>query len=144
MDADVWAERFSAGIAALAGGDRPGEGYLAASDDGTVVGYAVFGPYRWDDLAGAGEVYALYVDPDVWGGGAGRALLRAAEARLRALGHHEAALWVLETNRLGRGFYEALGWSADGAQAALCELDDAVEVRYRRTLTPPSAHSEDT
>ncbi|HUW16385.1 MAG TPA: GNAT family N-acetyltransferase, partial [Actinomycetes bacterium] len=78
--------------------------------------------------------YALYVDPSRWGGGAGRALVAAAEARLRVLGHAEAALWVLEANQLGRSFYETVGWSADGAQAARCEVDDALEVRYRRTL----------
>ncbi len=135
MDADEVAAGFGRGIAQLVRGDRPGEGFLVATEAGLAVGYAIIGPYRWDDeIPGAGEVYALYVDPSRWGGGAGRALVAAAEARLRVLGHAEAALWVLEANQLGRSFYEAVGWSADGAQAARCEVDDALEVRYRRTL----------
>jgi len=134
MDVDEVAAGFGRAIAETVRGERPGEAVLVAAEAGLVVGYAVLGPYRWDEIPGAGEVYALYVDPDLWGGGAGRALLQAAEGRLRALGHAQAALWVLAANQVGRGFYEAVGWSADGAQAARCEVDDALEVRYRRTL----------
>jgi len=135
LDAGQLAAGFASAIREM-GGERPStRAFLVAERAGEVVGYAVMGPYRWDELPGAGEVYAIYVDPRCWGGGAGRALLAAAEARLRSLGHREAALWVLEGNRLGRGFYESVGWHADGAHGERCEVEGAPEVRYRRSLT---------
>jgi GNAT superfamily N-acetyltransferase len=51
---------------------------LVAEQDGRVVGFAVAGAAK--DPQGAGELYAINVDPDHWGTGAGRALLVAAHA----------------------------------------------------------------
>ena len=55
----------------------PGSGSLVATDDDQIVGLAAYGPYRPElgeyDLAN-GELYAIYVDPDQWRAGAGRAL----------------------------------------------------------------------
>jgi GNAT superfamily N-acetyltransferase len=134
MDAEQLASDFSQGIVELRQHDSPDRFFLVAVQDDVVVGYVVAGRYRWDELPGAGEVYALYVDPGRWGRGAGRALMAAAEARLGALGHADAALWVLEANQVGRRFYEAVGWVADGESGERCEVDNAMEVRYRRTL----------
>lgn len=105
---------------------------LVVERDGEVAGYAVLGPYRWPDLAEAGEIYACYIDPQHWGRGLGRRLLTAASQRLEAAGFADQALWVLDTNQAGRRFYEALGWSYDGATAMRCEVPDVPEVRYRR------------
>ncbi|HVQ87600.1 MAG TPA: GNAT family N-acetyltransferase [Actinomycetes bacterium] len=101
---------------------------------GLVCGYAMVGPYRWDELTGAGEVYAIYVDPSHWGMGAGRALLSAAEQCLLDRGFAAAALWVLEANLPGRVFYEAMGWSTDGQRGERCEVENAPEIRYRKNL----------
>lgn len=138
LDAAEIAAGFARGITDVDARGGQGEALLVA-ETGTgagadIVGYVVTGPYRWDELPAAGEVYALYVDPSHWGEGAGTALLSAAEARLREAGHTEAALWVLEDNRAGRGFYEAAGWRADGERGERCEVGGAVEVRYRRPL----------
>src|SRR5687767_5447805 len=46
---------------------------LVAERDGEVIGFAVVGPAR--EPAGAGELYAINLDPAHWGTGAGRALL---------------------------------------------------------------------
>jgi GNAT superfamily N-acetyltransferase len=136
LDAEQLATDFASGIRELGTEDPTTRAFLVAERAGVVVGYVVLGPYRWDELPGAGEVYAIYVDPPCWGGGAGRALMAAAETRLRRLGHREAALWVLEGNRVGMGFYESVGWHADGAHGERCEVEGAPEVRYRRSLTP--------
>jgi len=137
LDADELAIEFEKHIIALGLDPLPTRLFLVAQAADAVVGYAIAGPYRWDELPGAGEVYALYVDPDHWRGGSGAALMVAAEERLRGLGHVEAALWALEANRVGRGFYEAVGWRADGVTGERCEIDGAVEVRYRRDLRRP-------
>ena len=108
----------------------PGTEVLVATDDrGRVVGLACAGRARDHDVAeSAGELYALYVDPESWGQGHGRELDAAARAHLRSALFTSAVLWVLEANAGARAFYEHCGWQADG-----CRRDHAgaVAVRYR-------------
>ena len=103
---------------------------IVCEDDGHVVGFASTGPSRdEDDL---GELYAIYVDPDAWSTGAGRALLAAAESALTA-DYGAALLWVLEDNPRARNFYEQAGWAADGVRKAEERFGvRAAEVRYRK------------
>jgi GNAT superfamily N-acetyltransferase len=116
--------------------DRERDPILVAERDGRVVGFAAVGPAG--DPDGAGELYAINVDPDHWGTGAGRALLAAAQAELARLGHPEAVLWVLPGNHRARRFYEVAGWSDDGARRTSEVLGVMVpEVRYRRRLQGP-------
>ena len=84
--------------------DRDRDPVLVAEEAGRVVGFAVVGPAQ--NPEGAGELYAITVDPDHWGTGAGRALLAAAQAELTRLGYAEAVLWVLPDNARARRFYE--------------------------------------
>jgi GNAT superfamily N-acetyltransferase len=105
---------------------------FVAVDDDTVVGFVSVGPSR--DVHGLGELYAIYVHPDAWSTGAGRALLTRAEKELCHT-YSEAALWVLEDNPRARRFYEAGGWAADGARKAEPRWGvRAAEVRYRKTF----------
>jgi len=100
--------------------------------DGSIVGFASVGPSR--DEEGVGEVYAIYVDPESWGSGWGRALLERAQTQL-ARDYDEATLWVLEDNPRARRFYERAGWAPDGARKEDVWFDvTATEVRYRRRL----------
>jgi ribosomal protein S18 acetylase RimI-like enzyme len=104
---------------------------LAAERDGEVVGFAAAGPSP--DPEGAGELFAINVDPAHWGAGAGRALLEAAQAELDRMGFAESVLWVLPGNARARRFYERAGWAADGTGRS-SEVFGASfdEVRYRR------------
>jgi GNAT superfamily N-acetyltransferase len=112
-----------------------GAAVLVAELDGEVRGFASVGAAREGDGA-LGELYAIYVDPDYWGSGLGRALIAAAEERLRAAGFTETMLWVLEDNPRARRFYEASGWTHDGGTKRDTHLDTEVtEVRYRKQLT---------
>lgn len=110
---------------------------LVAVRDGTVDGFASFGPYRPDPgdqapLGGIeGELYALYVEPERWGAGIGRRLLERAVARLDERGLAPVRLWVLAENARGRRFYEAAGFAADGQTAFFSRGGrDAPELRY--------------
>ena len=107
---------------------------LAVERDGAVVGFAAVGPAQ--EPAGAGELYAINLDPAHWGTGAGRALLEAAQAELARLGFADMVLWVLTGNARARRFYEIAGWVADGAERT-AEVQGVVvpEVRYRRRST---------
>jgi GNAT superfamily N-acetyltransferase len=105
---------------------------FVADDGGEVVGFASVGPSR--DEHGLGELYAIYVEPERWSTGAGRALLERAEQQLRCE-YASATLWVLEDNPRARHFYERAGWSPDGARKAEERWGvRAPELRYRKEL----------
>lgn len=116
-------------------GPKAGTTDLVAVDTlGQVVGWACFGPCR-DAGAGpaAGELYALYVRPDLIGSGIGRALLEAVHTRAVAHGYDLVLLWVLDENTTARRFYERAGYACDGAvQADDYDGVSVAEVRYRR------------
>ena len=113
-----------------------------AIEGGRIRGFATVGPARDPDAGGAGELYAIYVDPSRWGRGLGRALIGEARRLLAERGHTEALLWVLAGNSRAEGFYRADGWSPDGSRrqeeiGAGWGPDGGVvvdEVRYRRPL----------
>jgi ribosomal protein S18 acetylase RimI-like enzyme len=103
---------------------------MVCEDGGRVVGFSSVGPSRDDDALG--ELYAIYVAPQAWSTGAGRALLAAGEEQL-ASEYHAALLWVLEDNPRARRFYERAGWAPDGARKAEERFGvRAPEVRYRK------------
>ena len=93
-------------------GDRE---ILVAERDATTVGFVAIGPTEDEAaLPGTGEVFALYVLPEVVGSGVGRGLFAAAIDRLVATAFARGSLWVLADNERARRFYEAVGWSWDG------------------------------
>lgn len=119
-------------------------GVLAAvAEGGAITGFASFGPARDHDTnpQRTGEVFAIYVDPDAWGTGAGRELMADAVAELTRLGYIDAILWVLDTNDRARRFYVLAGWAEDGASKTDGSLGfDIIEVRYRKTLAAAPDH----
>ena len=106
---------------------------------GRVVGFASIGAARRDSASpGLGELYAIYLEPESWSLGFGRAIMNQAIAGLRDAGFRAAILWVLADNARGRRFYERAGWQPDGATMSW-ETSGATlpEVRYRIELTAP-------
>ena len=96
--------------------DPPAQDALVAVEGAEVLGFVHFSPSRDADAdANVGEVTAIYVHPDRWGEGIGRALLQLAVERLEGAGCSSTTLWVLEVNARARRFYEAGGWQTDGA-----------------------------
>jgi GNAT superfamily N-acetyltransferase len=105
---------------------------FVADDGTTVIGWASAGRSR--EAEDEGELYGLYVAPEAWGRGAGRALIGRVEEEL-AREHAEAILWVLEDNPRARRFYELAGWELDGGRKRDVFLGVEVdEVRYRKAL----------
>jgi ribosomal protein S18 acetylase RimI-like enzyme len=106
---------------------------VVAEDDDRICGFASGGPAEEDSALG--ELYAIYVLPDAWGRGHGRALAEEVARRLRDGGFGEAVLWVLEDNPRTRRFYERAGWRLDGERRQQTFLGTRVSVvRYRLAL----------
>jgi GNAT superfamily N-acetyltransferase len=122
----MWERALASGISVV----------LVAERNGALVGFAGCGAARDEDAAGAGELYAIYIDPAVYRTGVGSALMGRVLEELAAAGHQEAVVWVLEGNERGRSFYERWGWRPDGATKDEPNGDapPLVDVRYRRAL----------
>jgi len=103
-----------------------------AETEGRIVGFLAAGPSRTED--GPGELYALYVLPEAWGSGAGRALMDGFKAWLEREGYAAAMLWVLADNPRARRFYEREGWRVDGARVDTIRGVEVEEVLYRLAL----------
>ena len=108
---------------------------LVAVEADTILGFATTAPARDQDAAGQGELCALYVEPDCWGRGLGRALASAACGDLYRLGFRNAVLWVVAGNTRAQRFYRADGWTSDGMHRARQLWNANVDtVRYSRAL----------
>lgn len=87
---------------------------LIAQDGDRVVGFAVYGPYRWEDLPSAGEIMAIYILKEYYGQKVGYALMQEA---LKALSDYDpVALWVLKGNERAIRFYQRVGFAFDGTE----------------------------
>ncbi|HEY3921843.1 MAG TPA: GNAT family N-acetyltransferase [Gaiellaceae bacterium] len=116
-----------------------GQSCAVAEDGRELLGWVTWGPSLLPE--GWGEIRGLYVDPDRWGRGAGRALLAHGERDLRRISD-EAMLWTLADNPRTRRFYEAAGWSVDGTTSSFDQFGvNAPIVRYRKRLTSSTSRS---
>lgn len=108
--------------------------YVAVAD-GDVVGFcAVSAPSRDEDAeARVAEIGAIYVHPEAWRSGVGRALMDVALDELQADGWRWVTLWVLAENRQARDFYARFGFTLDAAEATHAP-SGATEVRLRRFI----------
>lgn len=103
-------------------------------EDGQVRGFASTGEIRDqpDGLEGAGEVFAIYLAPEAGGRGLGRALFGHVVDDLRDRGFEPVVVWVFEANANTRRFYEAAGFSVDGARQPVDFGKASLpEIRYR-------------
>ncbi|MFQ5971451.1 MAG: GNAT family N-acetyltransferase [Alphaproteobacteria bacterium] len=107
--------------------------FVADHSPSGVVGFVSCGAARAEglprNLAGVGEVYALYVWPDYQELGLGRELLAAAFDHLSSHGHDGAVIWVLEANP-SRFFYEAMGGRRAAERMERFAGTDLAELAY--------------
>ena len=109
---------------------------LVAEHGGIVVGFSSFGPSRDDDCKPkGGELYAIYLKEEYKGRGIGKSLWEETLKALNNLGYVEITLWVLDTNRRARDFYEKVGFVKDGkSKTENIGGKEVVELRYRMML----------
>lgn len=108
---------------------------LIAEEEGELVAFSTSGESRDADAAGdVGEIRSFFVAAGRWRRGVGSALLAAALDSLREQGHTQATLWSFDSNERANAFYEANGFTRDGATKTEKAWADIPEVRYRRSL----------
>ena len=86
--------------------------------------------------ATTGEIWAIYVEPSLWGTGAGLALWDAAREGLIEEGCTEVTLWIPLANERALRFFELAGFKREinTAKTALIGGVKLEEIRLRRTL----------
>jgi ribosomal protein S18 acetylase RimI-like enzyme len=108
---------------------------LVAEEGGSVTGFCDLIPSRDKDAdpGTVAEIAAIYILPQHWRKGAGRALCQSALAEARKRGCQAVTLWVLASNGAARRFYEAMDFSLDGATKTEWTTDGSElhEVRFR-------------
>ena len=120
-----------------------GETYIVERD-GQALGHLTIGPCRDDDLDewSVGEIWGIYVAPAHWRQGIGTQVCRRAEEMLRLRGFGRIVLWVFEGNDRAKRFYEAMGYTADGAVKCIEVGAPLPAVRHSRKLPIADALSE--
>ena len=122
--------------------ENPTSDTWVAEEEGRLRGWISAGPSRDDDASPqTGELWAIYVDPQAWRSGIGRALWREAEAHLRRAEFQTVTLWVLADNQRALRFYETLGFGAEGGREQMLEIGGAKvrEIRLHLNLHGESA-----
>lgn len=111
--------------------------FVSLDEAGRIVGFASIQASRDADAPEAtGELTTIYLLPEWWGRGRGRALLETCLDRARQRGFARVTLWVLDSNQRARRFYEKAGFTTDGASKTETVAPGVVleEVRYCRDL----------
>ncbi|WKE64289.1 GNAT family N-acetyltransferase [Gallaecimonas kandeliae] len=106
-------------------------------DDGRLLGFVNTGRSRDPDVSRrtTAELRALYLDPELVGGGLGSQLLDKALPPLREQGFVSLNLWVLENNQAGIRFWLKHGFKEDGCHR-IDERDgtELKQIRLHRLL----------
>ncbi len=108
-----------------------------AEDAGRVIGFAGFDRSRDPkSKSTTGEIWALYVEPQHWGKGAGLALWDATREGLLEEGCTEVTLWVPLCNDRALRFFELAGFKRElnTAKTAVLGGVKLEEIRLRRAL----------
>jgi GNAT superfamily N-acetyltransferase len=115
------------------------EAIQVVDHDGSVGGFITYGSLHDDPswLGYAGEIYMIYLAPELTGQGLGTRLMRRACEDLEGCRCHWAVVWVLARNHGARAFYEHMGWRLDGRRRWDAFEDRSVPVvRYAKALNP--------
>lgn len=109
---------------------------VVTEHEGVVIGFASSGASRDEDArVGTYEIHAIYVDPNHWRSGQGRALTERTIEIARTKKATSITLWVLEGNMPARRFYESMGFTLDGGRKVdRIDTTEVVELRYGMTV----------
>ena len=120
----------------LTRGAASGYHFLLAEEAGELLGFACFGPIPC--ARGAYDLYWIVVRPDRQGGGLGRLLLTAAEARIAAAGGRRVYIDTSSRAQYAptRAFYRACGFREEALLADFYDQGDGKTI-FCKVLDPP-------
>ena len=120
----------------LTRGAASGYHFLLAEEAGELLGFACFGPIPC--TRGAYDLYWIVVRPDRQGGGLGRLLLTAAEARIAAAGGRRVYVGTSSRAQYAptRAFYRACGFHQEALLADFYDQGDGKAI-FCKVLHPP-------
>ncbi len=81
---------------------------VVCEENGNIVGFAMYGGERTDDLDYEGELYAIYFLEEYQHRGLGKELFKEVVSGLVEMGISSMIIWALEDNK-ACGFYEKMG-----------------------------------
>ena len=97
----------------------PENQFAVAEIDNQAVGMMCFRPdYRKENIKeqDCWEIEAIYVLPQYWRIGIGRALIKYAFRHMKSININSCGLWVLVENHRARKFYETIGFYPSGIE----------------------------
>ena len=104
---------------------------------GDIAGFLSYCKSRDEDAISEtiAEISALHLKSSYWRQGFGRLLCNEAINELKKLGYSEVTLWVLDSNKQARQFYEAIGF-INSADIKITQEEGYTmqEIRYRKPL----------
>jgi GNAT superfamily N-acetyltransferase len=103
--------------------------YVAETDAEQVIGFAMGGPERENDVVYKGELYGLYLLQEYQRRGIGRQLVVTIVRRLRQGGFSNMLIWVLAENP-ACAFYAALGGKPTREKMVTIGGKDLREIGY--------------
>lgn len=96
------------------GEDHPSRTWVASAD-GRTLGFVVIGPGRDEDAESRDqEIYAIYLDPEAWGRGVARDLMRTVLDSVET--GSPVTLWTIADNDRAQHFYRRHGFVPDGVE----------------------------
>lgn len=111
---------------------------VRVADSGSgILGWVAFDQCRdADKTSHTGELWAIYLLPEVLGQGIGRELWLRSLNELQQLSFYDVTLWVLAQNARARQFYESAGFIPDPDSARDVAIGGSTlrELRYARNI----------
>lgn len=88
---------------------------FVAEQNDKIIGFISGGKSRDGDAdLGTAEIYTIYIDQNHLRKGVGTKLVKRLFEKFRDDEFTRVTLWVLDTNRMAKSFYEKNGWRKDG------------------------------
>lgn len=110
--------------------DNLSKSYVLLDND-RYIGTSSISSARDEKMIGWGEIISIYLLPEHFGKGYGKALFNFSINELKRSGFSNIYIWTLDKNTRARAFYEKYGFTHDG-QKITCEIggENLDEVRY--------------